>query len=62
MNKEKQVKPDERVCGNCESLVWAVALGQGVRCARQENRTAGDKLLHVSPRHTCPLFERRSTK
>ena len=31
-------------------------------CGMQENKDADGSLGHVCPRHTCPLFERRSPK
>lgn len=54
--------PDERVCFNCEHVVWAVALGLGVRCRHPDNSPPGGPEYQIpSRRHTCEHFEPAAT-
>lgn len=58
MKQAVNPKPDERVCFNCEYMLWMVALGQGVRCRHPANNPADGKLFRIpSRRHTCEHFE-----
>ena len=51
--------PDERVCFNCEHMLWLVALGLGVRCKHPANHQ-GDGLFAIpSRRYSCEHFEAR---
>ena len=58
MNNNKNqfnIAIDEKVCFNCKHRIWAVAIGQGVRC--------GNDITNVFPklipglRKTCGAFE-----
>lgn len=50
-----------RTCANCRSMLWLVALGQGIRCLRLENRTPDGKDFAIPSRqHTCALFEEKA--
>lgn len=56
MNKNQfNIAIDEKVCYNCKHRIWAVAIGQGVRCGN--DRTNGYPKLIPGLRKTCPAFE-----
>jgi hypothetical protein len=57
-------EPEEKVCYNCSSIFWGVALGLGLRCTNPENKNDKQFLpLIPSMRHTCGLFSfRKSAK
>jgi len=46
---------DEKVCYNCKHRIWAVAIGQGVRCGN--DKTNGFPKLIPGLRKTCGAFE-----
>jgi len=48
---------DEKVCYNCKHRIWAVAIGQGVRCGN--DITNGFPKLIPGLRKTCAAFEVR---
>jgi hypothetical protein len=48
---------DEKVCYNCKHRIWAVAIGQGVRCGK--DKFNGYPKLIPSLRKTCAAFEVR---
>ena len=49
---------DEKVCYNCKHRIWAVAIGQGVRCGNQ--KINGFPKLIPGLRKTCAAFEVRN--
>ena len=49
------IKPEEKICYNCEHLCWAVGVGQGLRCINPDKKEKY-KMIPNS-RHTCELFE-----
>ena len=58
MNNNKNqfnIAIDEKVCYNCKHRIWAVAIGQGVRCGN--NIINGFPKLIPGLRKTCPAFE-----
>jgi hypothetical protein len=53
-------KPDERVCFNCEHMLWMVGIGLGVRCKHPANNLGGGRLFMIpSRRYSCEHFEAR---
>ena len=42
--------PEEKVCFNCENMMWMVGIGQGLKC-----RLTMDTI--ENRRHTCDKFE-----
>lgn len=58
MNNNKNqfnIAIDEKVCYNCKHRIWAVAIGQGVRCGN--GITNGFPKLIPGLRKTCDAFE-----
>jgi hypothetical protein len=58
MNNNKNqfnIAIDEKVCYNCKHRIWAVAIGQGVRCGN--DITNGFPKLIPGLRKTCGAFE-----
>jgi hypothetical protein len=55
---EKKIDLEEKVCMNCEHMIWMVGIGFGVRCGLPEKREYGgmDPLV-PSRRYTCEKFE-----
>ena len=53
-------KPHEEVCFNCRHMVWAVGIGQGVRCSHPDNEVDGKVFRIPSRHHTCEHFERKA--
>jgi uncharacterized protein (UPF0305 family) len=51
------IEIDEKVCYNCKHRIWAVAIGQGVRCGN--NIINGFPKLIPGLRKTCEAFEVR---
>lgn len=49
------IASDEKVCYNCKHRIWAVAIGQGVRCGN--DITNGFPKLIPRLRKTCGAFE-----
>ena len=49
-HKIENPKPDEKVCFNCKNLLWAVGVGQGVKCGL-------DKKDIPNRFHSCDKFE-----
>ena len=48
--KIENPKPDEKVCFNCEHMLWLVGVGQGVKC--------GLNRKDITNRfHSCDKFE-----
>jgi hypothetical protein len=53
-------KHDERVCFNCEHMLWCVGIGLGVLCKHPANNPSGGRFFAVpSRRYTCEHFEAR---
>jgi len=62
MNQNKptirEIKPEDKICFNCKYMLWAVALGYGVRCTHPDTYLLGDRPPMIPNRfHTCDLFE-----
>lgn len=56
-NNHLDIKPDEKVCYNCEHKIWLVALGQGVRCGYNLNKNDIQNLPMIPHlRHSCDNF------
>ena len=52
-NKIENPKSDEKVCFNCQNMLWLVGVGQGVKC--------GLTMKAISSRYyTCDKFEFKS--
>jgi hypothetical protein len=45
-------QPDEKVCFNCENLLWLVGIGQGLKCGI-------NKKSIPSRYYTCDKFQKR---
>jgi hypothetical protein len=45
-------QPDEKVCFNCEHLLWLVGIGQGLKCDL-------NKKTIPSRYYTCDKFQKR---
>ena len=65
--KSLPIGVDERCCANCRYLLWAIGVGQGLRCLHAANRTNPD-LTHKgfapilpSRWYVCGDFERKAT-
>lgn len=57
MENQAKIKtpiPEDKVCFNCQHMLWQVGLGQGVKC----NLT---KEPIPSRWHTCGSFEKKDT-
>jgi hypothetical protein len=54
-NNQFNIAIDEKVCYNCKHRIWAVAIGQGVRCGI--DKTNGFPKLIPGLRKTCGAFE-----
>ena len=58
MNKNKKIenpKLEDKVCFNCEHMLWLVGLGQGVKCELTRKQIP-------SRWHTCIKFEKKKSK
>ena len=51
-NKIENPLPDEKVCFNCEHLLWLVGIGQGLKCDL-------NKKSIPSRYYTCDKFQKR---
>jgi hypothetical protein len=49
-NKIENPSPDEKVCFNCQHMLWLVGIGQGIKCDL-------DKKSLPSRYYTCDKFE-----
>jgi len=49
------IKPEEKICYNCQHLCWAIGVGQGLRCVHPKKEIKFEMI--PSRRHTCELFE-----
>ena len=49
-NKIENPKPDEKVCFNCQHMLWLVGVGQGVKCGLTNKAIS-------SRYYTCDKFE-----
>jgi len=49
--------PNERVCFNCEHLIWGVALGIGVLCRHPAKVAVGRPFRVPNRRYSCEHFE-----
>jgi hypothetical protein len=47
--------PNEKVCFNCENMLWMVGIGQGLKCKLTMNNID-------NRRHTCEKFEFKKDK
>jgi hypothetical protein len=47
--------PNEKVCFNCENMLWMVGIGQGLKCKLTMNNID-------NRRHTCQKFEFKKDK
>jgi hypothetical protein len=56
----QDIKPDEKVCFNCEHLAWMVGIGQGLKCLNPDKEIKHQPIQHR--RHTCELFEFKKDK
>ncbi len=52
INKIENPAPDEKVCFNCENMMWMVALGLGLKC-RLDKKNIEHRF------HTCEKFEKK---
>jgi hypothetical protein len=55
MNADTKIvnpQPDEKVCFNCEHLLWLVGIGQGLKCDL-------NKKSIPSRYYTCDKFQKR---
>jgi len=50
--KIENPQPDEKVCFNCEHLLWLVGIGQGLKCGI-------NKQSIPSRYYTCDKFQKR---
>ena len=50
-------KPTDKICMNCEYLLWAIGAGQGLRCKHPDKREEGKSPYINSRFGTCDLFE-----
>lgn len=50
--KIENPQPDEKVCFNCENLLWLVGIGQGLKCDL-------NKKSIPSRYYTCDKFQKR---
>ena len=44
-----------KICMNCKYLIWAVGVGQGLKCSRVRKDDRYEAIPHRD--HTCELFE-----
>lgn len=51
-NKIENPGPDEKVCFNCEHMMWMVGIGAGVKC-RIDKRNIPSRFF------TCDNFEKK---
>jgi hypothetical protein len=47
-------------CRGCNSLVWAVAIGQGIRCGNSDNKR-NDVIPSISNIKECTKWKSRKT-
>jgi hypothetical protein len=58
--KMDNIKPEEKVCYNCNYLIWSIGVGQGLRCG---NGNKNEKYEMIpNSRHTCELFKEKTQK
>jgi len=50
------IKPEDKVCYNCEHLAWMIGIGQGLRCMNPHKEKKHEMI--PGSRHTCELFEK----
>tara|TARA_Y100000310_G_C20335130_1_gene647135 strand:+ start:173 stop:373 length:201 start_codon:yes stop_codon:yes gene_type:complete len=55
--KEK-IDLEEKVCMNCEHMIWMVGIGFGVRCGHPKRRQYGNNVPLIPSRtYTCDKFD-----
>jgi hypothetical protein len=52
------IKPEDKVCYNCEHLAWMIGIGQGLRCMNPHKEKKHEMI--PGSRHTCELFEKKT--
>lgn len=55
---QPQPSPDERVCFNCTSMLWAVGIGQGILCTNTDSPVRYGGMI-PSRWYTCDQFRSR---
>lgn len=55
-DKIEKINPSDKICINCDYLIWGVALGQGLVCSNDKNLVEGKKLIVSSRLHSCEYF------
>lgn len=50
--KNRPTSPDEKICFNCEHMLWMVGIGAGVKC-KIDHQNIPSRL------YTCDKFEKK---
>lgn len=49
----------DKICINCQFILWMVGVGQGIRCSKHRNENDFPRLIECGRGGYCDLFQRK---